>query len=226
MTKSDKTLIQQVLLDYALIVPKKLESSPVEFKSEDFENLNIIKENLLSQNHKHLVAKILIAAVITISIMTTLIACVKSIRNFIFEIFDISVDATGAVNDPDVVKHSIEEVYSFSSLYENYDVIMESYTSTSTMIVWMTEDDLTVLQQMLIDGTIASIDKDDGSDYGCKNIGGISILYTDSSGYYNVIWEQYGYLFTFNCPNALGWKFVEETITNLEIVDVPIEPIQ
>ena len=84
MTKSDKTLIQQVLLDYALIVPKKLESSPVEFKSEDFENLNIIKENLLSQNHKHLVAKILIAAVITISIMTTLIACVKSIRNFIF----------------------------------------------------------------------------------------------------------------------------------------------
>ena len=166
MTKSDKTLIQQVLLDYALIVPKKLEYSPVELKSEDFENLNIIKENLLSQNHKHLVAKILIAAVITISIMTTLIACVKSIRNFIFEIFDISVDATGAVNDPDVVKHSIEEVYSFSSLYENYDVIMESYTSTSTMIVWMTEDDLTVLQQMLIDGTIASIDKDDGSDYG------------------------------------------------------------
>ena len=37
MTKSDKTLIQQVLLDYALIVPKKLESSPVELKSEDFE---------------------------------------------------------------------------------------------------------------------------------------------------------------------------------------------
>ena len=228
--KSNEALIKHVLLDYALIIPKRLEASSLELKEEDYQNLDAIKNTVLyksNQGHsKHIIAKILIAAVIAVSLLVTLIACVESIRNFVFEIFDISIDVTGDSETQTIVKESIEEVYSCSLLSQNHEIIVEEYTSIGTMIAWVTGDNFTVLEQSIIDGTTVSLDKDEYSDYGWKKIDELSILYSNSSGYYNIVWEQYGYLFTLNCPESLGWDFVEEAITSLEIVDVPIESVE
>ena len=222
MTKSDKTLIQQVLLDYALIVPKKLESSPVELKSEDFENLNIIKENLLSQNRKHLVTKILLAAAITISIMTTLIACVKPLRNFFIEIFDIAIDINGFENAEIPNKTAIEEVYIPNFINEHFMLAMEDYNENNTTLVWLTDDAYIMFQQLLNDGTNISIDKNENTSYGYKTLNNIEIFFTCTDGAININWNQYGYLFHISCPDSLGWEWIEEAITSLEIVDVNI----
>ena len=222
MTKSDKTLIQQVLLDYAMIVPKKLESSPVELKSEDFENLNIIKENLLSQNCKHLVTKILLAAAITVSIMATLIACVESIRNFVFDVFDISINVTGVTDDSKKAKIEIEDVYIPKNIANTYKTVLEDYSSSSVTIMWETNGDYTLFSQSIINGTEISMDKNEYSDYGQKMIDGIAVLYVNSDGFYNVVWEEHGYLFLLNASTSLGWEWIEKAITSLEIVDVNI----
>jgi hypothetical protein len=230
MTKFNKILIKHALIDYALVIPKKIENHSRELDNTDYHNLNKIRESILSEsnrkNNKHIAIKILIAAAITISIMTTLIACVKPLRNFFIEIFDIAIDINGFENTEIPNKTSIEEVYIPNFINEHFMLAMEDYNESNTTLVWLTDDAYIMFQQLLNDGTNISIDKNENTSYGYKTLNNIEIFFTCTDGAININWNQHGYLFHISCPDSLSWEWIEEAITSLEIVDVPIEPIQ
>ena len=230
MGRYNKNLIKDAILNYKLIIPNKIYSQYSIYNEDNDINLKTIKEKILIELEDREraifkpVFKVLIVAIITISILITCIACVESIRNFVIDFFDISIDIhDNDSNINDIKKEFIEEVYLPSSVSNTYDIVLEDYSTAGTFICWMHEVDNIVLQQIPRSESEISLDNEEEGIYEFQNIGNVEVFYTLTNNYYNIVWKQYGYLFIFSCPDSLSWEWIEEAITSLEIVDVEIQ---
>ena len=226
MRSNENELIMKAILSYKMLEIKITEQSFCE-DSINEDACKDIKKNIFASINKvyfkRAYIKILVAAIVAISILITTVACVEPIRNYFFDIFDISINIVGNSDEIEQPKNTIQEVYLPRSILDNYTVLMEDYTKIDVTVIWETDNDYILFAQAIVDGTEISIDKVEYSDYGQKNINGVTTLYINADGLYNVVWEQYGYLFILNCPETLGWEWIEEAITSLEIVDVEIQ---
>jgi hypothetical protein len=228
MTTEDMEFIKRSVIEYIRLERQQLDSLP----SLDPEEKEIFDKRVFAAFDKYFEererskrikrrVRLLIAAVISISLLVFCISCRKLIRNFIIEVKDIAVDYIGKKEEDivGVLKESIEEKYVLTYVPDGYREEHSSFSNAGYYSYWINEageDEAIVFDQMLISGSHISIDREHVTEKGKKHFEGLDIDYVIIKSDVFMIWEYNGYVFQLLCPEKVGWDTIEKIISNLE----------
>lgn len=208
----EEVLAYKALPDEEVIFPKEFEKKVYA--------INKKRKSLFYRATKTVprkIAVILIAAVITFTMMMSVSAIRIPVLNFITNIYDTYISIYFVEDEEDFnIPTSIEHMYLPTSTPEGYIQIDSQNYGNSATSIWMNNNDMIILtQDILQEETKVTINSED-INYQTLSIKGNDIYYYIEDKYYLIIWTDGSYLFTMTCPDNIPLSEIEKIIGSME----------
>lgn len=226
MTKAETDILKKALFiagRQEIEAYKALPDEEVLFSKEFEEKVRAINKRRKSLFYKatktvpRRIAVILIAAIIAITMVVSVSAiCIPPVLSFLVDIHDTFINISFEGTAPDTPTN-IEHMYVPSYIPDGYiEIESENYNKSATSI-WMKDSDMIILTQNTIsEGTQISIDNE-GVDYKTIWINTNKIYYYNKDGYYYMIWDDRGYIYTLTYPENIPLDEIRVLITSMKI---------
>ena len=201
---------------------KALPDEDVVFSKEFEDNVRAINKRRKSLFYKatktvpRRIAVVLIAAVITFTMMMSVSAIRTPILNFVIKTYDsfisIFVEKDEEIKLPTSIEHMCLPTY----LPEGYIEISSENSGFKSTTIWMNDSSMMILLQDIIsEDTKITIDNQE-LDYETISVNKHNIHYYVKDGYYFVIWSDGYYIFTLTCPEDINIIEIEKIIASME----------
>lgn len=162
------------------------------------------------------IAVVLIAAVITFTMMMSVSAIRTPILNFVIKTYDSFISIFAEKDEEIKLPTSIEHMYLPAYFPEGYIEISSENSGFKSTTIWMNDSSMMILLQDIIsEDTKITIDNQE-LDYKTISVNKHNIHYYVKDGYYFVIWSDGHYIFTLTCPEDINISEIEKIIASME----------
>lgn len=164
--------------------------------------------------------KILIAAIISILLVSSLVGCIfaPQIRDFFIEVFD---NGTKYKTNEQNCQH-VDVIYNLNYLPEGYEEVDTLIDDYSLMRIFKSDQDATpnniVFEQVPSGTTVTGVDTEEQGTQ-IVHVNNIELYYTTSKGHYVLLWKTEEYIFSLICPTSIPWDEVEKIILGIQPID-------
>ena len=163
---------------------------------------------------------ILVAAILTITLIMSISAIRISVVNFFVEIYEsfISIFVDSDATD-DTAK--IQEIYTPKYIPEQYNIsknFSDDYNMQTTLKNEVDNSEIIINQRKL--SSLQSYIDFENSDYTEKMIDQQKVYYMIRNNTFMVIWCNEQYFFMLSCPETLGLEEIEKIICSMEVSQV------
>lgn len=223
MSTADKSMIRQCLFNSTLREIREIEDIDYSFIEASPSFKERIKSSIEAtpRKRKFYPKKLIVALVAVISmcflIMFAVSAQVRTkVVDFFVEIYEsfTMLFVKEASTDDNPVK--IETEYEPCYMRENgYELFSKSSGKISVLAVWKKHDLSLRFSQNIVKNSDYVFDTED-TLYEIKYIGDQKVYYKIKHDVITVKWLEYGYSFSLNCNESLGWDEIEKIILSLE----------
>ena len=163
------------------------------------------------------IAVILIAAVITFTMMMSVSAIRIPVLNFLANIYDTYISIYFMEDKEDLnIPTSIEHMYLPTSIPEGYIQIDSQNYGASTETIWMNDIFLIILNQDILEDEFKAFIDNENVEYQILSVDDNIIHYYLKDRYYFTIWTDGSYLFTMTCPDNIPLSEIEKIIGSME----------
>lgn len=163
------------------------------------------------------IAVILIAAVITVSLMMSVSAIRIPVLNFITNIYDTYISIYFVENEEDLnIPTNIEHVYLPTYIVDGYTQINSKNYGQYTKTLWAKENDLIILMQDILQEETKVTLNNEGVNYQILSVDNNTIYYYIDKEICSLFWTNNGYLFTMTCPDNIPLSEIEKIIGSME----------
>lgn len=224
MSTINKEMLKRCLFESTLDEIRKIEAIDYSFVKASEQLKNKIKNNIetAKQNKKKYypkkIALILVAALtICFLIMFTVSAQIRTaVIDFFVEVYENFAMLFIQNDDINENPTTIEKEYKSTYFKENGFTQIENITaSTKAVTTWSNDGFNIYFSQYIINENDIRSDIEETS-YEVTQIGDQKIYYTIKNNTCTVKWLAYGYSFTINCNESLGWTEIEKIVLSLE----------
>ena len=162
------------------------------------------------------IAVVLIAAVITFTMMMSISAIRTPILNFVIKTYDSFISIFVEKDEEIKLPTSIEHMYLPAFLPEGYIEISSENNEIKAKSIWMNKNAIIMLSQDIIsEDTKMTLDNKE-LNYETMSVNKHNIHYYVKDGYYFVIWSDGYYIFTLTCPEDINISEIEKIIASME----------
>ncbi len=162
------------------------------------------------------IAVVLIAAVITFTMMMGISAIRTPIINFVVKVYDSFISIFVEEEEDIKLPTSIEHMYLPTYLPEGYVKIISENYEFNAQTLWLKNIyTITLSQNILSEDSKITINNED-IDYQIVSINGIDVHYYNDTGFCSIFWSNNGYLFTLTCPEDITISEIEKIIGSME----------
>lgn len=162
------------------------------------------------------IAVVLIAAVITFTMMMSVSAIRTPILNFVIKTYDSFISIFVEKDEEIEIPTRIEHMYLPAYFPEEYIELSSENYGFNAEAIWMNSTSVIMLSQDIIsEDTKITIDNQE-LDYETISVNKHNIHYYVKDGYYFVIWSDGYYIFTLTCPEDINISEIEKIIASME----------
>lgn len=167
------------------------------------------------------IAVILIAAVITFTMMMSVSAIRTHVLNFVISIYDTYISIYFQENDQcSNSPQSIENILLPHYSPNDYLLLESNNYETTAQSLWLNEEDESLFiildQDVLTSNSNIHISNENSKYQAFKNVNNYDVYYNIEDGYYFFIWSNGSYLFTMTCPDNIPLSEIEKIIGSME----------
>jgi hypothetical protein len=179
--------------------------------------LNILEINCSSKKHYSKKLLVCIAAIIIcFSIVMSVSAMRKAVLDFFVNVYEtfasFFIENEENVETPNTIETKYESTYFEKN---NYTQLNQIETNFRILTIWNNGTFTIDVSQHIIDKNEITLDTETTS-YEIVYIENQKIYYTIKNNTYFVKWLAHGYSFNLSCEEALGWKEIEQIVSNME----------
>lgn len=201
---------------------KALPDEDVVFSKEFEDNVRAINKRRKSLFYKatktvsRRIAVVLIAAVITFTMMMSVSAIRTPILNFVIKTYDSFISIFVEKDEEIKLPTSIEHMYLPAFLPEGYIEISSENNEINAKSIWMNKNAIIILSQNVISEDSKIVIDNQDADYQTTMIDKNEIYYYSKNGFYTMYWSDGYYIFTLTCPEDITIGEIEKIIGSME----------
>ena len=225
MTKVEIDILKKALFIIGreeVEVYKALPDEDVVFSKEFEDNVRAINKRRKSLFYKatktvpRRIAVVLIAAVITFTMMMSVSAIRTPILNFVIKTYDSFISIFVEKDEEIKLPTSIEHMYLPAFLPEGYIEISSENNEINAKSIWMNKNAIIILSQNVISEDSKIVIDNQDADYQTTMIDKNEIYYYSKNGFYTMYWSDGYYIFTLTCPEDINISEIEKIIASME----------
>lgn len=202
---------------------KALPDENIVFSQEFEENVQKINKKRKSLFYRatktvpRKIAIVLVAALVTFTMMMSVSAIRIPVLRFITNIYDtyISIYFVEDEEAP-IIPTSIEYMYLPTSIPEGYIQIDSQNYGNNATSTWMKNSELIILIQDILQEEFKAFINNENVGYQVLSVNNNNIYYYLKDGYYFIIWTDNSYLFSLTCPDNIPLSEIEKIIDSME----------
>ena len=201
---------------------KALPDEDVVFSKEFEDKVHAINKRRKSLFHKatktvpRRIAVVLIAAVITFTMMMSVSAIRTPILNFVIKTYDSFISIFVEKDEQIKLPTSVEHMYMPKYLPEGFIEISSENYGFNAEAIWMNNASIIMLSQDIISEDSKIVIDNQDADYQTIMIDKNEIYYYSKNGFYTMYWSDGYYIFTLTCPEDINISEIEKIIASLE----------
>lgn len=162
------------------------------------------------------IAVVLIAAVITFTMIMSVSAIRTPILNFVIKTYDSFISIFVEKDEEIKLPTSIEHMYLPAFLPEGYIEISSENNEINAKSIWMNKNAIIILSQNIISVDSKIVIDNQDADYQTTMIDKNEIYYYSKNGFYTMYWSDGYYIFTLTCPEDINISEIEKIIASME----------
>lgn len=226
MTKIETDILKKALFIIGreeVLAYKALPDEDVIFSKEFEEKVHAINKKRKSLFYRatktvpRKIAVILIAAVITFTMMMSVSAIRIPVLNFLANIYDTYISIYFVENEEDLdIPTSIEHMYLPTSIPEGYIQTYSQNYENNAISIWTKDSETIILTQDIIQEETKVTLNNEEANYQILSVDNNTIYYYIDKEICSLFWINNGYLFTMTCPDNIPLSEIEKIISSME----------
>lgn len=201
---------------------KALPDEDVVFSKEFEDNVRAINKRRKSLFYKatktvpRRIVVVLIAAVITFTMMMSVSAIRTPILNFVIKTYDSFISIFVEKDEEIKLPTNIEHMYMPKYLPDGFIELSSENYGFNAEAIWMNSASIIMLSQDIISEDSKIVIDNQDADYQTTMIDKNEIYYYSKNGSYTMYWSDGYYIFTLTCPEDINISEIEKIIASME----------